>query len=236
MTTVLPIGYVTLLEAADMLERAMQAGVPDSSMVTKLRQEGLEVNDGPARDRAIAELWNAVDKGTLRPMAIGGSPRRIVRLDARFTRGVPFLRSPRGRGFTHLRPSNPAFHELSSAFGNSFHPTTLIFRATEVQKLARRLMRARRTAQRTNGHKKTRGRPSSIATVQGVINDVVNRRKWKATMTMKALTREVNRVGTWPKPVSEDTVIRALDGLYDQTHDRQFERVTDPGRPRSSAS
>ena len=56
MTTVLPIGYVTLLEAAEMLQRAMYAGVPDSARVTELRQRGLGVSDGAARDRAIAEL------------------------------------------------------------------------------------------------------------------------------------------------------------------------------------
>jgi hypothetical protein len=177
-----------------MLQPAMHAGVPDSSMVTKLRrEEGLKVNDGAARDRAIAELWKAVDKNTLRLMAIGGSPRRIVRLDARFTNGVPFLRNPRGRGLTFLRPSNPAFHELSRALGASFQAATVAFRETEVRKLARRLTRARRSAQRTNGYKKARGRPSSIATVQRLIRDVINRRKWDPTMTMKALTREVDR-------------------------------------------
>jgi hypothetical protein len=142
MTSVLPIGYVTLLEAAEMLQPAMHAGIPDASRVTELRRRGLGVSDGPARDRAIVELWKAVDKNTLRAMVIGGSPRRIVRLDAHFTRSAPLLRSPRGRGLTFLRPSNPAFHELQKAFGGPFHSATLIFRATDVQKLARRLMRA----------------------------------------------------------------------------------------------
>ena len=71
MTTVLPIGYVTLLEAAEMLQPAMHAGLPDSSRVAEFRQKGLAVSDGPARDRAIAELWKAVDKDTLRSWAIG---------------------------------------------------------------------------------------------------------------------------------------------------------------------
>src|SRR6266481_5674448 len=94
MTSVLPIGYVTLLEAAEMLQPAMHAGLPDSSRVTELRQRGLEVSDGAARDRAIAELWKAVDKNTLRSRAIGGSPRRIVRLEAHFTRSVPLRAAP----------------------------------------------------------------------------------------------------------------------------------------------
>ena len=75
MTAVLPIGYVTILEAAEMLQPAMYAGVPDLPIVAKLHQEGIEVKDGSAIDRAVAELWKAVDKGTLRSMAIGGRPR-----------------------------------------------------------------------------------------------------------------------------------------------------------------
>ena len=233
MTSVLPIGYVTLLEAAEMLQPAMHAGIPDASRVTELRQRGLGVSDGPARDRAIVELWKAVDKNTLRAMAIGGFPRRIVRLDAHFTRSVPLLRSPRGRGLTFLRPSNPAFHELQKAFGGPFHSATLIFRATDVQKLARRLMRGRRSARRADGHKKGRGRPSLIPAVQSVIRDVINRRKWDATMSIKALTREVNRAGNWQRWVSEDTVIRAHDDLHEQSGERQFQRVRKPRRPRS---
>jgi hypothetical protein len=77
MTTVLPIGYVTILEAADMPQPAMHAGVPDSSMMIKLRQEGLKVNDEVARDRAIDELWNlsaAGDLDCLRPHSRAGLP------------------------------------------------------------------------------------------------------------------------------------------------------------------
>jgi len=44
MTAVLPVGYVTILEAAEMLQPAMYAGVPDLPIITKLRQEGIEVN------------------------------------------------------------------------------------------------------------------------------------------------------------------------------------------------
>jgi hypothetical protein len=107
MTAVLPIGYITILAAAEMLQPAMYAGVPDMPIVTKLRQKGIEVNDGPAIDRAVAELWKAVDKGTLRSVAIAGRPRRIVRLDAQFTKGVPALRNPRGRGFTLVAAIQP---------------------------------------------------------------------------------------------------------------------------------
>ncbi len=234
MTAVLPIGYLTILEAAELLLPAMYAGVPDLPVVSQLRKVGLDVRDGQARDRAIAEIWKAVDAGTLRVQAIGGRPRRIVTLSPELTKSIPTLRSPRGRGFTSLRQSNPAYHQLASWFGPLLHTAALAFRETEVQKLARRLMRARRIAQKPDGQQSRRGRPALISIVQLVISDLVARRKWNPTMGMKALTREVNRAGK--QRVSPDTVIRAIDQLHDQTKDRRFERVRHRRRPRRTIS
>jgi hypothetical protein len=236
MNAVLPIGYVTLLEAAEMLLPAMYAGVPDLPIVTSLRREGIDVADGPAMDRAVVELWKAVDKNTLRSVAIGGRPRRVVRLDPKFTKAVPTLRSPRGRGFTLLRQSNPAYHQLASWFGPLLHSAALAFRETEVQKLARKLMRARRIAQRPDGRKNPRGRPSRMGIVQPVIRDLVAERKWNPPMGMKALSRQVSRAGKWPQQMSQDTVTRALDLLHEQTNDRRFERARHRRRPRRKTS
>lgn len=47
MTTVLPIGYVTILEAAEMLLPAMYAGLPDLPIVTSHRQKDLEGGMAP---------------------------------------------------------------------------------------------------------------------------------------------------------------------------------------------
>jgi hypothetical protein len=134
MSAVLPNGYVTILEAADLLSRALYAGVPDLPVVSRLRKEGLNVRDGQARDRAIAEIWKAADEDRLRAVAIGGRPRRIIRLDPELTKGIPGLRSPRGRGFTSLRQSNPTYQQLASWFGPLLHTAALAFRETEVQK------------------------------------------------------------------------------------------------------
>jgi hypothetical protein len=224
MSAVLPNGYVTILEAADLLSRALYAGVPDLPVVSRLHKEGLNVRDGQARDRAIAEIWKAADEDRLRAVAIGGRPRRIIRLDPELTKGIPGLRSPRGRGFTSLRQSNPTYQQLASWFGPLLHTAALAFRETEVQKLARRLMRARRIAQKADG-RKIGGRPSYMAIVQPVISQLIATRKWNDTMSMKALTREVNRASKCPRDISDDTVTRALDLLHDQTKDRRYERV-----------
>jgi hypothetical protein len=235
MTAVLPNGYLTILQAAQVLARTMYAGVPDLPIVSRFRKHGLDVKDGRAMDRANAELWKAVDAGVVRALAIGGRPRRILRLGPELTKMIPTLRSPRGRGFTLLRQSNPAYHQLASWFGPLLHSAVVAFRETEVEKLARKLMRARRIAQQGDRRKGPRGRPSRTVIVQPVIRDLVVKRKWNPTMGTKALTREVNRAGKWPQYVSQDTVIRAVDVLHEETKDRRFERVRHTRRPRSRA-
>jgi hypothetical protein len=236
MSAVLPNGYLTIFEAADLLSRAMYAGVPDLPVLTRLRKDGLNVRDGQARSRAIAEIWKAVDEDRLRAMAFGGRPSRILRLDREFTKSITALRSSSGGGFTFLRQSNPAYHQLACSFGRLLPTPVLAFQEMEVQKLGRRLMRARRIAQKANAPKNPRGRPSRMAIVQPMIRDLVIKQKWHPTMGMKALTREVNRAGKWSRHVSQDTVTRTLDLLHEQTKDRRFERVHHSRRPRPKTS
>ena len=154
---VLPNGFLTILEAADRLSQTMHSGTADAPAVTRLREEGFDVADREARPLAIEKIWIAVDRGDLRALAIGGRPRRIIKLDPAFTRSVPALRSARGRGFTMLRQSNPSYGQLASWFGPLLHTAILAIRETEVQKLARKLMRARRNAQRAGVQESRRG-------------------------------------------------------------------------------
>ena len=125
--TVFPIGYVGILDAARMLQPAMYAGTPDPPAVITLRQKDINVGDRQALHRAVDELWNGVDAGTLRAMAIGGRPRRIVRLDPALTKAIPTLRSPRGRGFTSLRQSNPLYMSWRRGLGRIFPGSYWLF-------------------------------------------------------------------------------------------------------------
>jgi hypothetical protein len=223
--TVVPIGYVDILDAARMLQPAMYAGTPDPPAVITLRQMDINVEDRQALHRAVDELWNGVDAGTLRAMAIGGRPRRIVRLGPALTKAIPTLRSPRGRGFASLRQSNPAYHELASWFGPDLFGVVLAFRETEVRRLADKLVRARRTALRSNGRKKARGRPPRQQMILATVRELIESRKWSPLSGIKALTYLVNREGEWQVPVSEETVTRVLDRLYEETQDRAFQRI-----------
>jgi hypothetical protein len=208
-----------------MLQPSMFGGVPDQAVVMRLRQMGMNVSDGLATDRAIAEIWKAVDSGTVRAMAVGGRRRRIVRLDPAITKQIPILRSPRGRGFTFLRPSNPAFHQLTAWVGPDLSNVTLAFRETEIQQLARRLTRTRRRRFVSDGTKRRIGRPSRQAALEPVIRELVEGGKWNPLMGLKALARATNRRGSWPKSVSEDTVGRALDQIHERTQDRRYARA-----------
>jgi len=225
MTDALPLGYVTLLQAAEMLQPSMFGGTPDKPSVVRLRQMGVNVSDGMATDRAIAEIWKAVDSCTVRPMVIGGRRRRIIRLTPAITKQIPSLRSPRGRGFTFLRPSNAAFHQLAGWFGPDLSTVTLVFRETEIRKLARRLLRTRRRMSISGGTKRRIGRPSRQAALEPIICKLVEGGKWNPLMGLKALTSAANRRGDLPKLVSEDTVGRTLDRIYERTQDRRYARA-----------
>jgi hypothetical protein len=113
---IIPIGYVTIREAAEVIAQSRFAGVADRPEVTKLRRLGVDAADGAAIDDAVAALWKAADAGKLRVVAIGGKPRKIVRLDPEDLKEVPFLRSPRGRDFNLLRPRHRLYKQITQWF------------------------------------------------------------------------------------------------------------------------
>jgi hypothetical protein len=58
-----------------------------------------------------------------------------------------------------------------------------------------------------------------------VIRNLLDNRKWDASMSLKALAQQVNRYVDTDKSISEETITRALDQLYEETGDRQFQRI-----------
>src|SRR5258708_20323160 len=114
----------------------MDEGTSDRPTVTSLRQKGIAVTDGAAKDDAIAQLWSAVDDGGVTPMAVVGPRRRVIKLDPDLTK-IPVLRDPRGRGFTYLRPSNPAFSELAAYCGGELSNFFLMFPQSAIPRLSR---------------------------------------------------------------------------------------------------
>ena len=229
MTGALPLGYVTILEAADLLLTVMYAGQPELASVINLREKGIDARDGKATNCAIREIWKAVDRGTLTPLAIGGHPGQVVRLDPALTAGVPVLRSPRGGGFTYLRPMHRAYRVLTAWFGIDLANVMLGFEESEIRKLGQALKRRRRRKLNDTAEKKPSGRPSFQTDVQAVIREVIERKRWHPLDGMKELTRQVNRLGNRPKPVSADTVARAIDSIFEATRDRRFQRSRPAG-------
>jgi hypothetical protein len=223
VSALLPEGFVTLREAADMIVRGKYAGVPDSKLVAELRRSGADVADGAAIDDAIAEIWDAVDAARVRALVIGGQKRKIIRLPITATHEIPALRSPRGRDFTFLRPRDPLYKQLTAWLGLDLADVKLVFRAREIEKLARTVLRRRRDAA---GAKTRAGRPSHLTVVATAISEIIASRKWSTERSLKALTAQVNRRSSMDRIVSEDTVTRALDRLFKETGDRRFQRLT----------
>jgi hypothetical protein len=219
MSGLVPIGYLTFREAAAKIELAMFAGTPDRSTVVKARERvGGDVGDGAANQKAVDELWAAVDAETVQPVAFGGVPRHDVKLDPALTSAIPQLR--RIGNFTFLRPRNAHYQEITGWFGiHQIANITLAFRDNDVRKLCSRLRQARRRKERSSGEK--RGRPSVQASIRACIIELIDQGKWNPTRSVKALTRLVgSKIGT----ASDDSVTRALDKLYAETSDRRFLR------------
>jgi hypothetical protein len=55
--------------------------------------------------------------------------------------------------------------------------------------------------------------------------EIVESGKFSPLNGVKAVTQLVNRKGKFEPPVSDDTVARVLDRLYQETNDRRFQRV-----------
>jgi hypothetical protein len=225
MSTILPIGFLTISEAARSLELALFAGEPDRPEVEKARAKlGDAVGDGAASSNSVERVWRAVDDGFLRPLAVGGRPRRIVQIDPELTRSIPQMRHQSMPGFVYLRPSHPDWNEVTSWFGIDVSRIALAFRETEVKNVAARLSRSRRRKRPIRPGVKA-GRHSMQPLIREAIVEIVARKQWSTMRAIKELAQLVNRLGKISRVVSEDSVRRALDGLYAATNNRRYERV-----------
>ena len=224
MSELVPMGYLSRLEAVDVIVRSLVAGTPDRPHVTKLREGGTDVADGGAIDEASVELWRGVDRAKVEVLACGANGQRF-RMDVGLTEQVPFLRSPRGGDFTFSRPGTSAHDKLVAQFGPNLGSVSLAFSKRDVEKWARSLLRKRRRQSASVVGKRRTGRPSRQALAMPVIRKLLDEKEWNATMSLKMLAQKVNRYVDKDKPISEQTVNRALDQLYEETGDRQFQRI-----------
>jgi hypothetical protein len=223
MSELVPMGYMSRLEAVGVIARSLVAGTPDRPLLIELRNEGIDAADGCAIDAANAELWRGVDHGKIEVSACGSNGQRF-RMDAGLTEQVPFLRSPRGGDFTYSRPGTSAHNKLVAQFGPNLGSVSLAFPKRDVEKWARSLLRKRRRESTSVVGKRRIGRPSRQALAMSVIRKLLGEKVWNATMSLKTLAQQVNRCIT-DTPISEETVTRALDLLYAETGDRQFQRI-----------
>ncbi len=230
----IPINCLSRQEAIEVIAAAKFAGVPDRGAVIEARQKGVDAADGPANDEAIAELWRAVDQGTLEVIAHGPGDRWL-KMSPEETRQVPVLRAPRGGDFTFLKSGNP-FHAIAvSQFGSRLGLVSLMFPKRQVENVARLVRRRRRQSLARGRGKRTATQPSRKDLVLSIVRKVIEEDLWNPTMPLIALTRQVERSNNWGQKVpSEDSVTRALDQIHEETRDRRFQRTR--RRPRGANS
>jgi hypothetical protein len=212
MSRLIPDGFLTIRQAAELLAVAMYSGVPDRPIIKQLREKsGFDVADGQAIEDAKSEIWVAVDR-TLQTFAVGAKHQTPLKLSAAMSKEIPGFRSSTGGNFGLLRHSNRNHHQFAEWFGR------------DLTKVSRTLLRTRRRKAMSAGTTKV-GRPSHKIEVKRIIRGVIHARKWNPTQSIKKLTQKVNSKGTWLHPLSDDTVARRLDELYSETGARRFQRV-----------
>jgi hypothetical protein len=217
----LPTGYVSLRDARAILEKVLFAGVPERPEILKARAEhGINLSDGLARQEAMVALWAAVDGCDLRLMAVGGRPRRLVRLTPGMTTEIPLLREV--GGLYYLRSMHPLYKQFVGWFGRDLADVSLAVRESEIHRVAKKAMRSRRARKDVSSR---RGRPSYASILLPAIREIVDTGKWNTAQSLKRLTYLVNRQVKFGRRLSEKTVTRGLDQLYKDTSDRKFERI-----------
>ena len=169
-------------------------------------------------------VWAAVDRGRVQALAIGPSGKGPLKLPAGLSEAIPVLRSPRGGNLSFLRPRSLTFKLFADWFGHDLSNVSIVFHETEIARLGRNQLRLRRRRQADVG-KGRRGRPSRQVEIKATIREVIERKKWLPTQSIKALTQEVNRLGKRMDPVSDETVRRAVEAIYVETNDRRLERI-----------
>jgi hypothetical protein len=224
MSELVPMGYLSRLEAVVVIARSLFAGMPDQPHVTKLREEGIDAADGAASDKANAELWRGVDESRVEVFACGPNGQ-LLHMEGSLSEQVLFLRNPRAGDFTYSRPGTLAHDKLVAQFGPNLGNIFLTFAKRDVEKWARSLLRKRRRESASVVGKRRTGRPSRQAQAMPVIRKLLDEKEWNVTTSLKTLTQQVNRYADTDKPISEETVTRALDQLYEETGDRQFQRI-----------
>jgi hypothetical protein len=222
MGRLIPDNFLTIRQAADEFAVAMYSGLADRPFIEQHRR--FDVADGAAVEEAISKIWAAVDRGTLQAFAVGPSCWNPLKLSARMSQAIPLLRSPRGGDLSFLRPGNPHYNQLAAWLGRDLAKATVVFRVLDITRETRKLLRSRRRRTASTGTTKA-GRPSRQIEVKKIIPEVIDKRRWSPTQSLKALTKAVNDRANWQRPVSKDTVTRALSELHSETGDRRFARV-----------
>ena len=216
----LPRGRITITEAAEIVSGYSRAGTPNPAGVLDVPKGWTHSARRPELTEARVHLREWIASGKLKLRAIGGvHGRDVVIPPLEFTQ-IPLLKSLAVGDLTGLRPSHPLYPRYQGLFGRDIYRVELGVDERQVHRLARStVLRLRRRPQSTS----RRGRPSLDSKVDPAIREIVLSRKWTADKTQKELARQLCR--KLKESVSQTTVTRRLDAVFENTGDRRFQRI-----------
>jgi hypothetical protein len=202
-----PHGYERLRDSVRRIVDAMKSG-RNSLDEPASTDEQIEMD-------ARRVIWREVDQRRLSLMVFARQ-KEPEGLSPEVTRDVPLLRS-KVLSLVYLRPAHPLYQEFVIRFGIGFPQLAIGFEIAEIERLERQVRRAS-----PRGSAKRRGRPS-IAGVQDAVRAVVDSKRWDISKSLKMLTREASK--HLKRPVSDDTVGRALDSMFEETGVTRYRRA-----------
>jgi hypothetical protein len=219
MSDLLPVGLMSLHEAATYLMERLFAGAPASPIVQEIRDKGFPVDSREQLTESHQCLRKLILRDELKLHATGGVHGKDIRLTGDDLLEIPGLKTALVSDLSYLRPSHRFHGRFVNWFGIDLSQVGLGVEEHQVHKLTRKLVRARRRT-KANARK---GRPRVLPDVQPVVQEIVVTRRWTTDKSQKELAYLVNQ--QLSKSVSQTSVTRALDTLYEITKDPRFKRI-----------
>lgn len=232
MPAIVPDGYTRLREAILAVAAMRHAGLEAHEAVKKAREEGYESRFTREELEARAKvLWTEIDKDKISVWIEQTTSGRLLKIDAALLDGIPNLRRYSGGDLTYLRPQHLLYMHLEKRFPRKkgqvwpdwLKRFQLLVRDTELKSVEAKIRQLRKLQKSRPASSTLPGRPIKTTKAMPSIKSIVESGKWAFPDTLKKLTNLVNRA-TPDMSLSDRTVERALQELFEETADNRYHR------------
>ncbi len=239
----IPEAFLRLSEAVDILEAKMFGGIKRPGPINEAKKYGgknLSVGWGPWRERAKKTIRQAALRGEIKIYAVGPPPRGIgsdrndkpadagdgepMEIPVIILECLPTSRGGFLEGGIRLGHDVLQKEEMSAALETALYEGSLVVDSATFQSWYE-TEKARKRWPSQRGAKHRIGRPSiRTEAFKNAVQAIINDGEWNAaTHSVNALRRRLQQRNTTPPP-SADTLIRLVDGLFEETGDPALRR------------